>query len=50
MDLTAMRCPWCGDLFMPEDGVMPTHYLDSDEVDRCGGSGLDVAYALPKED
>lgn len=40
--LASVRCPYCGDLFAPEGGAIPTHYLDNWalEAQRCRGSEL----------
>jgi hypothetical protein len=33
--MSAIRCPVCRDLFVPEKGKVPQHFLD----ELCAGSG-----------
>lgn len=38
--IASARCPYCHDLFVPEDSKLPTHWLDTWQGEsRCGGSG-----------
>lgn len=37
----SVRCPDCRDLFIPEGGKLPVHFLDTfDGTECCSGSGV----------
>lgn len=39
-----VRCPECRDLFVPENGVLPRHFIDphgDDSAPECIGSGVE---------
>jgi hypothetical protein len=41
--MNSVRCPYCHDLYVPENGTIPTHFLDTfDGQPRCEGSELAV--------
>jgi hypothetical protein len=42
------RCPWCRELFVPENGLLPTHYLDLWAGNtKCEGSGKPATLQTP---
>lgn len=45
--MDSARCPYCRDLFVPENGLLPTHFLDLYQgTVECDGSGTVANAAL----